>query len=125
MVDRIGGGFKEYAPAILRVGLAVIFIRWGAENLLRGGTSAGNLVMAGVELLGALFVLIGFLTRWAAAALMVLSIVVIVEGPGTRAFVREEHQLIFACLVMSFALFGLGGGKWSVDVSNKKKKEEG
>ena len=125
MLDKMGSGFKDYAPFVLRLGLATIFIIQGAEHLTHLGSSprAGHIVVAVVEILGGLFALIGFLTRWAGAALFALMIWRIIEGPGVRAFTQESHQLYFAVLMMSFALFGLGGGKWSVDASSKKKDQ--
>ena len=97
----------------------------GAEHLTHLGSSprAGHIVVAVVEILGGLFALIGFLTRWAGAALFALTIWRIIEGPGVRAFTHPDYQLYFAVLMMTFALFGLGGGKWSVDASSKKKEQ--
>ena len=122
MLDKMGSNFKDYAPFILRLGLATVFIIQGAREVTNHG-SAEDLVVGGIELLGGLFALIGFFTRWAAAALMALMAWEIFHRHGLRAFTHWEHQLHFSMLVMSFALFGLGGGKWSVDASNKKKEQ--
>jgi uncharacterized membrane protein YphA (DoxX/SURF4 family) len=129
MLDRVGGGFKEYVPFALRLGLATIFVVVGAKALYHGlgsSPSLGRLLELVVSLLGGLFVLIGFLTRWAAFAILVLVLVEIFDGyPGFRAVTDRGEQIWLACAVMSFAVFGLGGGKWSVDLANKRKKEEG
>jgi uncharacterized membrane protein YphA (DoxX/SURF4 family) len=122
MLDKMGSGFKDYAPFILRLGLATIFIIQGARDVTHH-TTVQYLIAGGVELLGGLFVLIGFLTRWAAAALMVLMGWEMVHRSGIHHFIYWEHQLYFAAFTMSFALFGLGGGKWSVDASNRKKEQ--
>jgi len=122
MLDKMGSNFKDYAPFILRLGLATVFIIQGAREVTNQH-SVEDLVVGGIELLGGLFVLIGFLTRWAAAALMTLMAWEIFRRHGLRAFTHWEYQLYFSMLVMSFALFGLGGGKWSVDTSNKKKDQ--
>lgn len=124
MIDRVGSGFKDWAPLMLRLGLCTLFISEGARDLLDLHRSSGALAIttAVVELLGALFCLIGFLTRWAAAGLLVLTIVLIVQGPQLNAFIHRDYQLLFAELVMAFALYGLGGGKWSLDESKKKKE---
>jgi uncharacterized membrane protein YphA (DoxX/SURF4 family) len=123
MIDRIGGGLKDYVPVMLRVGLAVIFILQGAHSVinLTNSASAWKIVFAAVEILGGLFCLIGFLTRWAAFALIVLIIYRIINGPQLYAFTRWDHQVWFATLVLAFACYGLGGGKWSVDEKQKKK----
>jgi uncharacterized membrane protein YphA (DoxX/SURF4 family) len=123
MLDRVGGGFKDYAPFMLRLGLAIIFILQGAQMVSNMGSSPSvtRIVTMVVQLLGGLFCLIGFLTRWAAFGLGALMLWLIINGPQFRAFYRESDQLLFACMTMSFALFGLGGGKWSLDEKMKKK----
>lgn len=123
MIDRIGGGLKDYVPVMLRVGLAAIFIVRGAFSLtgLYGTSSTKSIVVAVVEILGGLFCLIGFLTRWAACALAVLLAYLIADGPQWRAFFRPEQQHFLAYLVLALALYGVGGGKWSVDEGKKKK----
>ena len=123
MIDRIGGGFKEYAPFILRQGLAVIFIGSGAHNLTQLGhsPSTAEIIIAVVGILGGLFCLIGFATRWAACALMILMLWILWREGDFRNLTRWERQISFAAFTMSFALYGLGGGKWSVDEGKKKK----
>lgn len=124
MIDRVGGGLKDYAPLFLRLGLATIFILQGADKVgdMGRSPSVGHIVLMVVELLGGLFCLIGFLTRWAAFALGALMLWVIVQGPGFHALTRQDHQLPFACLMMSVALYGLGGGKYSIDEKQKRKE---
>ena len=123
MIDRVGGGFKDYAPLMLRLGLATLFILQGAQIVPEMGRSphASRVVLMVVELLGGLFCLIGFMTRWAAFALGALMIWVIIDGPQFHALTRASDQLPFACLVMCAALYGLGGGKHSLDEKAKKK----
>jgi len=123
MLDRVGGGFKDYAPLMLRLGLATIFILQGAYIVPEMGRhpSLSRIILMVVELLGGLFCLIGFLTRWAAFALAALMVWVIIDGPGFHALTRTSDQLPFACLVMAAASFGLGGGKYSIDEKQKKK----
>lgn len=123
MIDRIGGGLKDYVPFMLRMGLAAIFIVRGAFSLtgLYGSSSTKSIVIAVTQILGGLFCLMGFMTRWAAFALGALMIYIIVDGRQWAAVFRPEHQEYLAYLVMAGALYGLGGGKWSVDESRKKK----
>jgi len=125
MIDRVGGGFKDYAPLILRVGLATIFILLGAQQVSGMGRhpSLHDIIVMVVELLGGLFCLIGFATRWAACGLAVLMLFEIIDGPGFRALYDRSHQLLFAGFMMSLALYGLGGGKHSLDEKMKKKEE--
>lgn len=125
MIDRVGSGFKDYAPFILRMGLAIIFILQGGRAVSRmgGSPSVESVVILVVALIGGLFCLIGFLTRWAACGLAILMLYRIVEGPGFKALSDPDYQLLFAAFTMSFALFGLGGGKWSLDEKMKKKDD--
>jgi uncharacterized membrane protein YphA (DoxX/SURF4 family) len=123
MIDRVGGGFKDYAPLTLRLGLAVIFILQGSLLVPQMGKSPSmmHIVTMIVQLLGGLFLLIGFLTRWAAFGCGALMIWEIVENHGFYVFYRAEHQLPFALLMMCIASYGLGGGKYSLDEKQKKK----
>ncbi|MFN0059140.1 MAG: DoxX family protein [Planctomycetota bacterium] len=122
MVDRIGSGVKDYAPFALRIGLALIFILEGARDLADGPAKLEPILIALVEILGGLFALIGFLARSAGAALMALSAWTICYGPGLRVLTEWDQQLPLAAVFMSFALFALGGGKWSIDERAKKKE---
>ena len=123
MLDRIGGGFKDYVPLILRLGLATVFILQGALLVPEMGRSPhlSAVITMAVELLGGLLCLIGFLTRWAAFGLGALMLWQIIEHHGFRVFYEVHHQLPFALFIMSFASFGLGGGKYSLDEKQKKK----
>src|SRR5947207_13891598 len=85
MLDKMGSNFKDYAPFILRVGLATVFIIQGARDVTNHG-SVESLVIGGIELLGGLFALIGFLTRLAAGALLALMAWEIFHRHGLRAF---------------------------------------
>jgi len=123
MLDRVGGGFKDYAPFILRLGLATIFILQGAQMVGDMGSHprTSEIIRMVVQLLGGLFCLIGFLTRWAAFALGALMIWVMIDGYGFKHLYHPSHQLPFAGFMMCAALYGLGGGKWSMDEKMKKK----
>lgn len=122
MIDRVGEEFKDYAPLVLRLGLAVIFIIHGAESVPEvRSPSAVKIITMVIELIGGLFILIGFWTRWAAFALGALMIWTILDGERFRHFTDWSHQLPFALLMMSAALWGLGGGRVSLDEKQKKK----
>ena len=122
MIDRVGEELKDYAPLMLRLGLAVIFIIHGAEAVPDvKSPHAAKIITMVIELIGGLFCLIGFLTRWAAFALGALMIYLIVDGEKFRHFVEWKYQLEFALLMMSAALWGLGGGRVSLDEKMKKK----
>src|ERR1700690_1128160 len=126
MIDRVGGGFKDYSPLILRLGLATIFILQGGHMVSRMPESppVGKIIELVVELLGGLFCLIGFMTRWSAFALGVLELWVMVNDRQFHHLTVTEYQLPFACLMMCGALYGLGGGRYSIDEKQKKKKDD-
>lgn len=123
MIDRVGGGFKDHAPLMLRLGLAIIFILQGALLVPRMGKSPSleEVVSMVIQLLGGLFCLIGFMTRWAAFALGALALWIIIDDHGFYVFYKPDHQLPLALFIMCLALYGLGGGKNSMDEKMKKK----
>ena len=123
MIDKMGSSFKDYAPFAIRLGIAILFIVQGSRDLIHSPARAEPIIIAAIEILGGLFALIGFLSRWAGAALMILMVWTIVEGPGLHVFTDKHEQWPLAAFFMCFALFALGGGKWSVDASNKKKEQ--
>jgi uncharacterized membrane protein YphA (DoxX/SURF4 family) len=124
MVDTIGGKCKDYAPFVLRLGLGMVFIMWGVQDLsqLSASPPLWTAAAAGLKVLCGLLALIGWLTRWAAAGLATLMIIYIVQVPQLHAFIHREDQWAFAYLVMSVAVFFTGGGKCSVDLRNKHKE---
>ena|ERR1043165_8574755 len=123
MLDRVGGGFKDYVPFGVRLGLATIFILQGALLVPEMGKSPhlSEVITMVVQLLGGLFCLIGFLTRWAAFALGALVLWQIFQYHGFHVFYKLYDQLWLALFILCFAGFGLGGGKWSLDEKQKKK----
>lgn len=122
MIDKVGEELKDYAPLMLRLGLATIFIIHGAEAVPEvRSPSAMKIITMVVELIGGLFCLIGFLTRYAAFCLGALMVYVIIDNERFRHFTDWKYQLPFALLMMSAALWGIGGGRLSLDERQKKK----
>lgn len=129
MIDSMGSKMKDYGPFLLRVALGVMFVAKGVDDLrnLSGHPPFWSVVSAGVELVGGLLALIGLLTRWAAMGLAVVMFIGLVTECGSfRSIVdyRETHAWMFTYLMMSLALWCLGGGEWSVDLRNKRKTQE-
>lgn len=124
MVDTIGGKCKDYAPFVLRLGLGAVFILWGVNQLqqLSSSPPLWTAADAALKVLCGLMVLVGWLTRWAAAGLATLMIIHIVQGPQLHALIRREDQWAFAYLMMAVAVFFTGGGKASVDLREKRKE---
>ncbi len=121
MVDSVGRGFKDYAPLVLRIGIGIIFFLEGVHGVANAGAPETYIIPA-IKLLAGLLVFVGFLTRYAAITLAVLMIVLIVKHHGWYVVTKPEHQLLFALLMMCFALFCLGGGRMSMDLRRQRQK---
>lgn len=109
----------------LRVSVAVIFIPlgWmklgdipGVSAMLGGMGFPAETLMAYalglVELVGGAAVLIGFLTRWASAALAITMVVALLTAHLGGPY--KEALLGIAMLGSTLALLGTGAGKWKV-----------
>ena len=122
MLDKNGSKFKDYAPFVLRLGLGIIFILAGSRSVAHMGSSPQmwHLVTTLLELVGGIFLLIGFLTRWAALFMGCLLLLRIVQGPGFRVLDETHDQFYLACLVMCVSIFLSGPGRPSVDCRRAK-----
>jgi putative oxidoreductase len=77
-----------------------------------GSSLSFNLVIS-AELFCAIFVLIGLLTRFSVIPIFITMFVAYFIAHGAQPF--QEKELPFAFLTLSFAVFVLGSGKYSVD----------
>jgi len=127
--------FQETALLVLRLIIAAIFlyagyVKWPFWSPAPAGMSAGmvNLVkfLSVVEPLGGVALVVGFLTRWAAAGLAIIMV-------GAIFFLRLAMQtgffttpqgagLDYNLLILGgcIALVAFGAGGWSVDAIRKK-----
>ena len=131
-----------WAPVVIRLGLAVIFIAHGGQKLfgIWGGPglqatidaferSIGvpfylTLIVVVTEFFGGLTVLLGFLTRLAAAGLAVDMVAAIIKVHLANGFFLNwsitpgkghGYEFNLALLAMSIALFLSGPGKFALD----------
>ena len=123
MIDKIGSSFRVYAPLVLRIGLAVIILMMGAHEL-SDSTQTVDKVVGGALILGGVLVLIGFMTRWAAAGLVALVIFHIVNDLGADILTDPREHLWLAVMAMSLSVYCSGGGEMSVDLRKKRKEEK-
>lgn len=125
--------FKDAAPIVLRVGLALVFLWFALQQLMSpdmwtavvpdyvvsiSHLSAKTLVyFNGIfELVFGALLLFGLFTR-VAALLLALHLIEIILSVGYGAIgVRD-----FGLCVATFASFLLGGGRWSLDAIFAKK----
>jgi len=137
MLGKVFSGLEEYAPLLIRLALAAIFINaglgkifgiWGGPGLEKtaimfGPPPEGKLdlplpimmaSLAGIgEFGGGVLVGLGLITRYAAATLVVIMLVALFVAHGGRVFM--DGLGAFTCLIMSCSLLLTGGGKGSLD----------
>ena len=132
------GKCEHWGQLILRLAIGPIFIAHGGQKLfVQGHTAvAGFLTSSGIplpgvaawllmltEFVGGIFLLLGFLTRWASIPVAFAMLVAILSvhlkngltGPG-------GFEFPLALMAMALCLMVQGGGKLSVDHLLRKKK---
>ena len=133
--------YKAYGPTTLRIMIGLLFVLhgigkiWGA-GLPPGGWEAWSgmatsmlgiplffaYLVAWGELVGGLFLITGFLTRYWTIFLSIIIIAAILMVKIKDGFMAAE--LDWAYLVILISLFFTGAGKWSVDEHKCKNKEK-
>lgn len=122
------GLFKHHlAPLVLRLGLAAIFIYHGWEKVsAEGGTAWGDkmempiwqqFLVAWGEFLGGIAMLIGLMSRVAAAGFIIIMLGAIATVHGAKGFSLAEggFEYNLAIIAMSLAVVFLGSGAFSAD----------
>lgn len=123
--------WRDYAPLVLRLGVGVIFAMHGWQKLQGGLPAVAGLVsslgfpapeffavlLIAAELLGGIMLIVGFLTRWAAKSLVVVSLVALfmVHLPNGFFMSTGGYEFILLLLAGSVSLALSGAGKWSLD----------
>ena len=138
MLGKGFGGLEEYAPLVIRLTLATVFINGGGGKIFGwfGGPGLEEVAkyfgpvdqggklglpnpilmasLAGIgELAGGFLVGVGLITRYAAAVLIVIMLVALFAAHGGKFL--SEGLAAFTCLMMSASLLFSGGGKGSLD----------
>ncbi|HEY7317610.1 MAG TPA: DoxX family protein [Candidatus Binatia bacterium] len=133
---------RPWAPVVIRLGLAVVFIAHGGQKLfgIWGGSglqttidafersisvpSYLTLIVVGTEFFGGLTVLVGFFTRLAAAGLAIEMVAAIIKVHLMNGFFLNwsitpgkghGYEFNLALLAMSVALLLSGPGKLALD----------
>jgi putative oxidoreductase len=126
---------KDSVALIGRIALALIFVTSGSEKLTGFSDTAGYIasqnvplpeVAAGIavliELGGGLAVLAGWMTRWAALAIVVFLIVISPIFHGFWTMAGEDRMTNYIMFMKNVSmlggfllLFAFGPGKYSVD----------
>ncbi|MBI2109615.1 DoxX family protein [Candidatus Woesearchaeota archaeon] len=114
--------WSEYSTFVLRLGLAALFFYTGVTKLLGLGQTAGFLEGLGfpmamffavllmvAELLGAILLLLGLLTRWASLWLLVIPLVgIFVYNLPQGAWPGLFNNLVVICALLSLSFSGAG-----------------
>ena len=126
---------QEAALVLLRLVVAAVFLyagtaKWPLWSTPMEGMSAlmHNLIrfLAIVEPLGAVALLLGFLTRWAAAGLAIIMVGAVFFSRitmHTALFTGPKGAGLdynFLLLAGSVALVAFGAGRWSVDAMRRR-----
>lgn len=140
MIGKITVKFKDYSPLVLRTMLGVIFLYHGSQKLFGAFGGPGlegtqglvakigfyplmlwAVMLSVSEFVGGIFVLVGFLTRYAAAVLCTVMLVAIFAfhiryyGFSTVSAGAGGWEFAFACFMASLSLVITGAGKCSID----------
>lgn len=129
-------GWSTYAAIPLRIAIGVIFVVHGAQKLF-GWFGGGGLestanflashglvpgpvwaaVAGGIELVGGLALLLGFLTRWTAMALTIRTVValVLVNAPAGFSATQGGIEIPLALLGGLVALVCTGAQRYALD----------
>jgi putative oxidoreductase len=129
---------KTYFPLVGRILLAVMFVASGVSKVLQPSMTEGYMAANGVPLVGLFLVLailtevggglslvLGLLTRWGAAVLVIFII------PTTLIFhtqFSDQHQMIHFMKNVSIVggllmILANGPGEWSLDHKLLKKEQ--
>ncbi len=116
------------APLVLRLGLGIIFLYHGAHKVSEGGGTTWmkgpeaqpvyvQLPVAWGEFLGGIALIVGFMSRVAAAGIIIIMAGAIVTYHGKHGFslANQGYEYNFALIVMALAIILLGSGAFSVD----------
>ena len=136
-IYRLFATAESFAPTILRLLLAVIFCVHGGQKTLGWMGGAGwsgtlaqwtdphglnlsyPLAMAGIvaEVAGAAGMLLGFLTRLAALAILCVMAMAIVTVHWHAGFLAAKggYEYPLSLGIVALALLYAGGGRWSLD----------
>ncbi len=138
MLNRTFEKSASWAPLIIRIALGTIFIVHGSQKLFGAFGGPGisgfagymgkmgipvapallSLIVAMVEFFGGIFILAGFLTRWAALFISIDMLMAILLVHISKGFFISSGGAEFALANLSMALsllFTGAGGRWSID----------
>ena len=110
--------YQQVAPFILRVVLGITLAWFGYKKIQQRGTSSGsNSVIYGtVEIIIAMFLIIGLYTQLAALLNALILIIKIGFKIRDKAFLTDGVNYYVLLLAMALSVVFLGAGIWSFDL---------
>lgn len=129
---KCAGSWGDYAPLVLRVALGAVFAMHGYQKVfsighegVTGFLTSLNIplpslmayILAYGELIGGLFLILGFLTHWAAKFATVVAVVAFFTVHVSKGFWISDGGYEFIILIgaVAISLMITGAGKYSLD----------
>ena len=134
-----GSGLQSSGLAALRIVVGVIFLMHGGQKLFMGFHNVAGflgslgiplptleaIVLTLVEFVGGIALVLGFLTRYAAALLVIDMLVAIITVHAKNGFFTSKGGVEFPLLLLvaNISLALAGAGALGVDTLRKKKTQ--
>lgn len=136
IIPRLGGLYRALSPysyAFMRFSTGIVLVPHGVAKLFYGGAAAtahaalGGLgpdlalatayCVAAVELIGALMLAFGLLTRLAALSIVIemTVIVFVILWPNGYFWTKQGYEYALLWDLLSMAILVRGGGRYSID----------
>ncbi|MFQ5895803.1 MAG: DoxX family protein [Nitrospinota bacterium] len=136
-LDRLAERYKEFAPTLLRVGLAAVFIYHGWIKLLDLSGSVKSFAQLGIpfptlslaavvllELLGGIGLLLGYWVRYLTPLFVLHMLVAIVTVHWPKGFnvFRGGWEFNLVLILASLSLFLTGPGAWGLERQTRARR---
>ncbi|MBI2147531.1 DoxX family protein [Candidatus Woesearchaeota archaeon] len=130
MMSKVAEKYHDHLFTIFRVLVGLLFAQHGAQKLFGWFGDKEPVVFLSwmgvvglAELWGGLAIALGFLTRYAAAGVALLTLIIYVKAHAGNGLIPivNNGELALMYLASSFVVFTHGGGKWSIDAVLKKR----
>ena len=110
--------YEQIAPLILRVVLGITLAYFGYKKIKKQGKSSGSntVVYGAVEIIIAVFLVIGLFTQLAALLNAVILVIKIGYKIRDKAFLTDGINYYILLLAMAIAVAFSGAGFWAFDL---------
>ncbi|OHA17230.1 MAG: hypothetical protein A3C79_02820 [Candidatus Taylorbacteria bacterium RIFCSPHIGHO2_02_FULL_45_28] len=110
--------YEQIAPLILRLILGITLAYFGYKKMRQRGKSSGSnsTIYGAVEILVALFLIIGLFTQLAALINVIILVIKIGYKIRDRAFLTDGINYYLLLLIIAIAVIFLGSGWFAFDL---------